>query len=389
LSQTTERPGAGKQLQSDSTEGAPGIRALSLIRDWIVEGRFPGGARLPAEQSIAEELGVSRGTVRGALDKLEAEGLVVGTKGRGRSVVPGAAPSRSLMSQTVALLTCIPAAYDQFRRTGYMEAVDVGAADRIAGAGLHSMTLHPNGMDDEGVARVLSDPPLGIAVVHAVGENAWGQPILKKLSDRGVRLVVNGDAPELSGYDRVVSDHEAGSYELTRWLLSKGKRGILRTWTASPDDYWIKGRDAGYERAMREASVDPLPPLYVRGLGSMEFDVAEDFEVQVRLFAGYLVQRLAEVDAIMAVTDCEVYPIAAACRMLGKKPNKDVTLVGYDSWTGECPGRAFEKAGPCATVDKLNDTIGKMMVELLLDRVNGRLPPEPQRLVLAPELRVI
>jgi GntR family transcriptional regulator len=41
----------------------------------IREGRFPEG-RLPPEAELAEQLGVSRGTLRGALQSLSAEGLV-------------------------------------------------------------------------------------------------------------------------------------------------------------------------------------------------------------------------------------------------------------------------------------------------------------------------
>jgi GntR family transcriptional regulator len=46
----------------------------SLLRA-IREGRFPDG-RLPPEAELAEQLGVSRGTLRSALQSLSAEGLV-------------------------------------------------------------------------------------------------------------------------------------------------------------------------------------------------------------------------------------------------------------------------------------------------------------------------
>jgi DNA-binding FadR family transcriptional regulator len=42
----------------------------------IADGDFPAGARLPAERELAEQLGVSRPTVREALIALEVEGVV-------------------------------------------------------------------------------------------------------------------------------------------------------------------------------------------------------------------------------------------------------------------------------------------------------------------------
>ncbi|MCX4985896.1 GntR family transcriptional regulator [Streptomyces sp. NBC_00572] len=49
--------------------------AADLVRDAIFAGRFPPGAQL-REVGLAEELGISRGSVRDGLAQLEKEGLV-------------------------------------------------------------------------------------------------------------------------------------------------------------------------------------------------------------------------------------------------------------------------------------------------------------------------
>src|SRR5438067_9018641 len=46
-----------------------------LLRQAIADGRFPGG-RLPTEVELAEQLGVSRETVRRAAEVLQGEGLL-------------------------------------------------------------------------------------------------------------------------------------------------------------------------------------------------------------------------------------------------------------------------------------------------------------------------
>ena len=56
------------------------------LRERVLDGRLPGGTRLPASRQLAERLGVSRNTVNRALDQLYAEGYVQGRVGDGTYV---------------------------------------------------------------------------------------------------------------------------------------------------------------------------------------------------------------------------------------------------------------------------------------------------------------
>jgi len=58
----------------------------SVLRDQILSGDFAGGDRLPTEAELVTEYGVSRITVRQALQKAEAEGLIHRQVGRGTFV---------------------------------------------------------------------------------------------------------------------------------------------------------------------------------------------------------------------------------------------------------------------------------------------------------------
>ena len=53
------------------------------LRDEIAAGRFEPSGRLPTESEIGARFAVSRVTVRLALDRLEAEGLIARRKGKG------------------------------------------------------------------------------------------------------------------------------------------------------------------------------------------------------------------------------------------------------------------------------------------------------------------
>lgn len=58
-----------------------------VLRDAIVQGIYPAGTALPKEESLAEQFGVSRVTVRRALADLESQGLVQRRHGRGTFVL--------------------------------------------------------------------------------------------------------------------------------------------------------------------------------------------------------------------------------------------------------------------------------------------------------------
>mgnify|MGYP006284590477 CR=1 FL=1 len=53
----------------------------------IHSGKLPGGSRLPTEKEMAETLGLSRNTVSSAYRRLEQEGLIEATPGRGTFVM--------------------------------------------------------------------------------------------------------------------------------------------------------------------------------------------------------------------------------------------------------------------------------------------------------------
>lgn len=69
--------------------GVPTYRALyERIREGILSGKLAPAARLPSTRSLASELGVARGTVEAAYERLVAEGFVIGRGAAGSRVNP-------------------------------------------------------------------------------------------------------------------------------------------------------------------------------------------------------------------------------------------------------------------------------------------------------------
>jgi GntR family transcriptional regulator len=62
------------------------VRIATSVRNKILSGQYEPGHRLPSEERMAKEFGVSRVTVRAALSHLDEEGLIIRKRGRGTSV---------------------------------------------------------------------------------------------------------------------------------------------------------------------------------------------------------------------------------------------------------------------------------------------------------------
>jgi DNA-binding GntR family transcriptional regulator len=63
-------------LQEPEPIEYPADRATRLLRARLEAGEWPPGGRLPSVAVLARELEVGHGTVRRALARLEAEGLI-------------------------------------------------------------------------------------------------------------------------------------------------------------------------------------------------------------------------------------------------------------------------------------------------------------------------
>ena len=79
--------GRAREPVDNSLRSPRYIQVYAAIRDWIYQGTYKPGQRLPTEGELCELFGVSRITTRKAVDMLVDEELVVRQPGRGTFVV--------------------------------------------------------------------------------------------------------------------------------------------------------------------------------------------------------------------------------------------------------------------------------------------------------------
>ena len=381
------------QKKDQISDCSPKARAVQTIWSWIRDGVLRPGDIVPTEHSLAADLGVSRGTIRSALQELTERGLLSADRGCRRAV---ARPERAVsetMRRAVVLLSGLEHIHiDWHQNLGHLAAIEGSAIAAIHKEGFHCLTIHPQRLGDECLASLCDDRPAGVLIPDPFAFSPKALEAAERFREQGIPVVFNADGGAFASFDRVVSDQGKGAEELVAALAKRGCKRLLRVWSNSPDLYWVRARDEGFKKAVAAVNLALLPPLRVKGVVNNNDCDRDLFESQTRLFAGFLIEAFAakkdRPDAILATSDAEIPLVAAALRLLGVTPGIDVLLAGFDNMWTRLPEQKFEPTAPAFTIDKKNSAIGEAMAKLVCAGARGEKPDTPQRVLIAPELVV-
>ncbi len=216
------------------------------LRNEILAGRLAAGSRLPSERELSLALGVNRLTLRAALARLEAMGLVSTRHGSGTEVISWreragleALPMvmSSLDREEPAWLELL-ASMQEVRRVLVAEAVAL-AAERHTDEDL------------EAIEKIVDEQPANLpdVLAFARGDLAIQRAIVRAARNVGFELILNSfsrfpeDQPELIAelYDR--REDSIPFYQVLIELIRAGDgdaaRETLRSAFAMMDDEWL------------------------------------------------------------------------------------------------------------------------------------------------------
>jgi GntR family transcriptional regulator len=117
--------------------------AYRTILDRLKAGRYPVGARMPTEGELSAQFGVSRVTIRRALDMLVQDGYVESRQGSGYRV----------LTLSPASDTCLTSFTDQMLRAGREPTTALLSIDRLA-PGAPELAHLPEAMQGGPIVRV-------------------------------------------------------------------------------------------------------------------------------------------------------------------------------------------------------------------------------------------
>ena len=166
-------------------------RIYMVLREGILDARFPPDKVLPSEIELARSFGVSRVTVRKAFERLEREGLIL--RQRGRGTFPTARMGRNPVQADVSGLVENLLAMGLSTRVELLEFGYVPAPSEIAA----EMDLAPGTRVQRAVRlRHLGDRPFSWALTHVpedvgrsyTAEDLVETPLLRLFERAGIRV---------------------------------------------------------------------------------------------------------------------------------------------------------------------------------------------------------
>ncbi len=207
----------------------PTTRTLTAerLRNDLLEGRWAPGETLPPERRLAEELGVSRPTLRGALATLDAEGLVRSRQGSG---VVALDPLESASLDLFAWMLQPKGGYDSQSAELFVEFCELRrslAADTVARAARHASAEDLRILEElvrEQAGR-LDDP-----LAYLEGDERFAREVLRISSGTAIVLMFNTLMKMMSHHRELVlvfygdlSEHHKTYRPILRLIRAPGR----------------------------------------------------------------------------------------------------------------------------------------------------------------------
>jgi len=298
----------------------------------IEAGEFREGDRLPTEDMLVQELGVSRTTVRRAIDELLRMGLVIRRQGSGTFVrvrSDGRTSRPGNPTDIVGVLVRDIASPDDVYPDIIRGIQDVcGRHDRhviLANTDddwakmNHAMTR----FIQEGVSGVIISPVIQIPGITTREFERFQRnriDMYRGFEAAGIPIVlVNRRVPGVE-VPCVKADNFLGGYMATRHLLEEGHRQIAAVFP--PPYSTVKEREQGYREALAEEGLKPAD-------GFVQYACLDDPD-PIRTTVDSLLELPEPPTALFAFTDdfaARVYEILSE---KGIRVPDDMALVGYN-----------------------------------------------------------
>jgi GntR family transcriptional regulator of arabinose operon len=328
------------------------------IRQWILDhietGRFSPGDKLPSEHELCAQFGVSRNSVRLAINSLVNEGRLESKRGIGTFCLLKAPQ----LTRDIGLVCFFAASY-------IFPRISRGC-DQVAHRNGFHLILNQSEYDPDkereillklkrrGVDGIIIEP------IHP-GPGPSNLPLLVEMEESGTPVVlIDNSFPERE-FSRVVMDDYAGGRLVASYLWEKGHRriGMLYDNTYSPKVNRKRGAVATLQ--------DKGAPLEQRWLLDYCGPVASGAAfARIDAFLG----ERGDSDhgglpsAFICTSDEESMELYKAAEKHGLKIPRDISVISFDnSNLAVLPGISL------TSVDHPGQYMGEMAAKILLDRI--------------------
>ena len=277
--------------------------------------------KLPSERELTARFGVSRQTVRRAMQDLESEGLITSRRGSGYY-------SSNTGFSSHAQIAVITSFTDEYIFPSILRDMENVLGSR--GYTLQTYA-HLNRVSAEReILQSLINHPVGGLLVEG-SKTALPNPnmdLYQSLYKMGIPIVFfQGNYPALSHLPSVTDDNYAGGYRLAQYLLDKGHRNIGGIFKS--DDIQGPERYSGMMNAIRDRGL-PLPDHSIRW-----FDTAQRNRLisdkDISLISSFIKEQLPLATAVICYNDEIAYHLIKHLTETGKKVPSDIAVASFDN----------------------------------------------------------
>lgn len=351
------------------------VQLHNQVRRLILSERWRFGERIPTEAQLAEHLDISRTTVRIALQRIEVEGLIKRTAGRGTFVVYRAQDSGA--SRSIGYLTC---SFHNEIHTNILNS----AQTELRSAGYHVIFSNSHDRDDEAriLRQLLDDKVAGLLLWSNAKPTAATRSILLEYERRQIPIVLLDRPVAGIRADYVASDNFGGAYDLVQHLIEQGHQHIVPLMPNVDALHPVNERHRGYLTAIEENGMVAYAPWQINPLQRHEFHETDIYSL-VGEHSQHVSEQIEELmhavspkpTAIVCVNDILAIIAISALRKLGFRVPENISIVGFDDI-----GMASHIGVPLTTVSQNAYELGKVASRMLIERLRGDdMPPRCHR----------
>lgn len=355
------------------------MRIYQDLKKGILQGEYANHSKLPTEAQLQQIYGVSRITVKKAVELLREDGLIERFAGKGTFVCLNDAQQNKLASDKEAPVigVMIPQIY-----TSFGSGLLTGIAQEANQKGYCLMSgLYYQSLDEENmlIERLIRNGCKGIIAVPFHSNEGTNYGIISSAL-QGYPLVMADRYLDGISLPYIGSDHEEAAAKATAYLFELGHRNIGFI-SSAPTTTAIMDRERGYMRAYAMTSCCIQPETMISDIRSSmpgqysQETVRQDVERMKRYFT-----ENPQVTALLCI-DYNIMRICeTAALALGLRIPEDMSLICFDTPEDDHTRKKY------TYVQQPEVEIGKMAVNMLLDAIGGN--KEPRQVMLTSELHI-
>ncbi|MHB1630584.1 MAG: LacI family DNA-binding transcriptional regulator [Bacilli bacterium] len=340
------------------------------LREDIISGKLLPMDALPKELDLAKSFGVSRITVKRAMQKLVSDGLVVRHRGKGSFVAKGTPSSNrtepvpiTSTAKNIQIGFVVPSFSDTYGMEMLTTLADSALEQGVFFTFFRSRTNQS--VEEAAISKLVT---LGVdgLIVYPV-TNEFYNPMIMRLHLDGFPIVLLDKALQHIPLPTVTSDNYVASYTLTQYLISLGHEKIGYVSFPPEGTSTLNERFKGYVQALNDHGIprDPtLCHLDMSIIGNYDRDNNQNKEVCFELE-----QYLNSHPDITAVIGDAWYAelLMKIAESNGRRVPEDLSVASFD------PTRGLRTS----THIKQNEVVmAQMAFDLLLRIIRGEEIPQ-------------